>query len=80
MLQQCPEKRAMLTLVPWGEEGMVTKSLVLCGGRVLQTGDTRPTCLDLVIGADGRIATLTPPRARTARAVFVGGQLVAGRI
>ena len=40
---------------------MVMKPLVLRGGRVLRTGDTRPACLDLVIGTDGRIAALTPP-------------------
>ena len=55
---------------------MVMKPLVLRGGRVLQTGDTRPACLDLVIGTDGRIAALTPPcpcHAVCGRSTWRGG-------
>jgi len=56
---------------------MVMKPLVLRGGRVLQTGDTRPACLDLVIGTDGRIAALTPPAPvpRGVRALDLAGRL-----
>ena len=40
---------------------MGTQPRVLHGGRVVQTGATRPASLDVVIGTDGRIAALTPP-------------------
>jgi cytosine deaminase len=57
---------------------MVIKPLVLRGGRVLQTGDTRPACLDLVIGTDGRIAALTPlaPVPPGMQAIDLAGRLV----
>ena len=57
---------------------MGMKPLVLRGGRVLQTGDTRPACLDLVIGTDGRIAALTQPAPvpHGVRAIDLAGRLV----
>jgi cytosine/creatinine deaminase len=57
---------------------MRPQPLVLHGGRVLQTGATRPTSLDVVIGTDGRIAALTPPAPvpREVLAIDLAGRLV----
>ena len=57
---------------------MGTQPRVLHGGRVLQTGATRPASLDVVIGPDGRIAALTPPAPvpRGVQALDLAGRLV----
>ena len=57
---------------------MATQPLVLRGGRVLRTGATRPECLDIVISAEGRIATLTPaaPALPGVQEIILAGRLV----
>src|SRR5262249_11903080 len=57
---------------------MATQSCVLRGGRVLRTGATRPERLDMVIGPDGRIVTLTPtaPVLPGAQDIALMGRLV----
>jgi cytosine deaminase len=57
---------------------METKPLVLRGGRVLRVGATRPERLDIVIGADGRIAALTPTALAPlgAQEIDLAGRLV----
>src|SRR5262249_61265265 len=57
---------------------MATQPCVLRGGRVLRTGSTRPERLDMVIGPDGRIVTLTPtaPVLPGAQDIALTGRLV----
>jgi cytosine/creatinine deaminase len=57
---------------------MTTQPWVLRGRRVLRTGATRPQCLDMVIGPDGRITTLTPsaPAVPGAQDINLIGRLI----
>jgi hypothetical protein len=57
---------------------MATQPCVLRGGRVLRTGATRPERLGIVIGPDGRIATLTPsaPTLPGAQDINLAGRLI----
>src|SRR5262245_17066177 len=57
---------------------MATQPLVLRGGRVLRTGATRLECLDIVVSAEGCIATLTPaaPALPGVQEITLAGRLV----
>lgn len=57
---------------------MASLPLLLRGGRVLRTGSTRPERLDVLIGADGRIARMGPiePPQPNTKTIDLTGKLV----
>lgn len=57
---------------------MVSRPLLMRGGRVLRTGAVRPEPVDIVIGPDGRIKKLGPhlPELADARTIELSGKLV----